>query len=56
MPEYVYYVCDENGDILFEYYNEEDAREVANKQEGYSISRKQLLTEENPYAKNAQQL
>ncbi len=44
--EYIYYVCDENGSVLFEYADEMDAREMANKQEGYSISRKQLLTED----------
>ena len=44
--EYVYYVCNEFGDVLYEYFNEEDAMEVANKDESYSVSRKQLLTED----------
>jgi hypothetical protein len=44
--EYVYYVCDEYGHTIFEYYDEGDAREEANKREGYSVSRKQLLTED----------
>ncbi len=43
--EYIYYVCDENGSVLFEYTDQQDAMEVANKQEGYSVSRKQLLME-----------
>lgn len=44
--EYVYYVCDEYGHTIFEFYDELDARIEANKQEGYSVSRKQLLTED----------
>jgi hypothetical protein len=44
--KFIYYVCDESGQTLYEYTNELDAREVANKHEGYSISRKQLLVED----------
>lgn len=44
--EYVYYVCDEYGHTIFEFYDEMDAREESNKYEGYSISKKQLLTED----------
>ena len=44
---YIYYVCDESGNVLYEYYDEETAQEVANKQEGYSVSRRQLLMEDD---------
>ena len=44
--KFIYYVCDELGQTLYEYTNEQDAREVANKYEGYSVSKKQLLTED----------
>lgn len=43
---FIYYVCDEYGQTLYEYNDEQDAMEAANKQEGYSVSRKQLLTED----------
>jgi hypothetical protein len=46
MSEYVYYVCNEFGDIVYEYYTEMDAREQANKQEGYSISKRRIVNED----------
>jgi hypothetical protein len=56
MIEYIYYVCNEFGDTLYEFKDEGSAMESCNYQNGESVSRKQLLTEEEPYAKNAQQL
>jgi len=44
--KFIYYVCDEFGQTLYEFTNEEDAMEAANKQEGYFVSRQQLLTED----------
>ena len=44
--KFIYYVCDESGHVLYEYNDEQDAMEVANKDESYSVSRKQLLTED----------
>lgn len=44
--KYVYFVVNEDGDTLFEYFNEEDAWEQASKQEGCHVSRLQLLTED----------
>jgi hypothetical protein len=56
MTEYIYYVCNEFGDTLYEFNDEMDAMESCNHQNGESVSRKRLLTEEDDHAKNAQRL
>lgn len=40
--EYEYLICNEYGDVLFAYGNEEDALTQCYKTEGYSISRQPI--------------
>lgn len=44
MPKYEYLVCNEYGDVMFVYYNEDDAFERAFRYEGWSVS-KQVIEE-----------
>ncbi len=39
MIEYEYLVCDEYGQVMFSYYNEEDALTQTYKHDGWSLSR-----------------
>ena len=46
MPEFVYYVCNEFGETMYEYYSQLDAMEMANRYDGYFVSRRAVVSDE----------
>lgn len=46
MSNFKYYVCNEFGDVLYEFNTEAEALAEAARDETYSVSRRQLLTED----------
>jgi len=50
IKKFKYYVCNEFGDVMYEFTNEIDAMEVAFKYEGYFVSRQPI--EKNNEDKN----